>query len=190
MLHRLSFSQRVTTGFVGCLRDFRSRNKRVGKWSRNNRGGVVPCSEKVEPGYFLGPEGGLILAHRKFRVGLDFDITMKIKARNVSGILLAIQGRRDYLHLQLHDGAMIFTVDNGRGHIAASFKPPDRYMFCDGEWHEIHGKAYHNSFRRFCLPWKKSSNFLPAYEQIRPMNESYAALATHRLRSQHDRDLG
>jgi len=36
-----------------------------------------------------------------YRVGLDFDVTMQIKPRNVSGILLAIQGRRDYLILQV-----------------------------------------------------------------------------------------
>ncbi len=89
---------------------------------------------------FIGPGGGSILAARKFRVGLDFDVTMQIKPRNVSGILLAIQGRRDFLILQMIDGTLTFTVDNGRGPITAFFKPPDStFQFCDGRWHDIHG---------------------------------------------------
>ncbi len=178
--------QKVTTGFVGCLRNFKLRNKMIGKWSRNNNAGVVPCSDKVyhcsttdthtdtdvlrtipifpvchafmfiscrtrasqslvisvlqvEPGYFIGPSGA-ILAARKYRVGLDFDVTMDIKPRNVSGILLAIQGRRDYLILQMIDGTLTFTVDNGRGPITAVFKPQSPAQFCDGQWHNIHGE--------------------------------------------------
>ena len=82
-----------------------------------------------------------IHAFKKFRVGLDFDITMQIKPRNISGLLLAIQGRRDYLVLQMVDGTMTFTVDNGRGPITAVFKPSSRFQFCDGNWHEIHGET-------------------------------------------------
>lgn len=86
-----------------------------------------------------GPKGGFIHAFKKYRVGLDFDITMQIKPRNISGLLLAVQGRRDYLILQMVEGTMTFTVDNGRGPITAVFKPSDTFQFCDGEWHEIHG---------------------------------------------------
>ena len=78
----------MTSGFIGCLRDFRLKGKRIGKWSNNHRSGVKPCSEKVETGTFIGPEGGFIHAFKKFRVGLDFDITMKIKPRR--GILTFI----------------------------------------------------------------------------------------------------
>lgn len=119
----------------------RQRDEAIGKWSKNFRGGVVPCSDKVEPGYFFGPEGGFLLASRRYRVGLDFDITMQIKPRNISGVLLAIQGRKDYLILQMVDGTMTFTVDNGRGPITAIFKPESAFQFCDGNWHEIHGKS-------------------------------------------------
>jgi laminin alpha 3/5 len=95
-------------GFVGCLRNIktegllrngRSKMRSLGKWQKNSF--VLPCSEKVENGYFFGPEGGRIRAFRKFRVGLDFDITMWIKPRNISGLLLGVKGRRDYVILQV-----------------------------------------------------------------------------------------
>ena len=53
---------------------------------------------------------------------------------------MAIQGRKDYLMLQMVEGTMTFTVDNGRGPIMAVFKPDSKFKFCDGNWHEIHGK--------------------------------------------------
>merc|ERR1712027_125266 len=79
-----------------------------------------------------------IHAFKKFRVGLDFDITMKIKPRNTTGIILAIKGRKDFMILQMVDGAMTFTVNNGRGPIVAVFKPDYKFRLCDGQWHEIH----------------------------------------------------
>merc|ERR1719188_1779777 len=82
---------------------------------------------KVETGTFIGPEGGFIHAFKKFRVGLDFDITMKIKPRNTTGIILAIKGRKDFMILQMVDGAMTFTVNNGRGPIVAVFKPDYKF---------------------------------------------------------------
>ena len=126
----------VLNGFVGCLKEMLQRGNPIGKWSKNR--GVVPCSDKVEPGYFFGPDGGFILASRRYRVGLDFGITMQIKPRNISGLVLAIQGRKDYLILQMVDGTMTFQVDNGRGPITAIFKPEDPFQFCDGNWHEVH----------------------------------------------------
>ena len=134
--------QRVSNGFVGCVRNFLQRGKPIGKWSKNQK--VVPCSDKVEPGFFVGEQGGSIMAFKKFRVGLDFDITMKVKPRKISGILLAVQGRRDYLILQMVNGTMTFTVDNGRGPITTIFRPGDKFEFCDGQWHEVHGENCYN----------------------------------------------
>ena len=65
---------------------------------------------------------------------------MMIKPRNLTGLLLAVRGRRDMAILQMVDGAIQFMVDNGRGPITATFKPSEQYQFCNGEWHEIHGK--------------------------------------------------
>jgi len=138
-------NQREVPGFIGCLRNLKferskngkSRMKALGtKWTNNTM--VIPCSKEVEKGFFFGPRGGRIRAERRFRVGLDFDITMMIKPRNTTGILVAVKGRRDYLILQMVEGSIQFTVDNGRGPITAIFKPNDQFEFCNGQWHEIH----------------------------------------------------
>ena len=144
---KLEFNGRASVpGFIGCLRKIRfevtRNNKRkmrpLGRWTKNNH--VIPCSNKVENGYFFGPDGSRIKAFKRFRVGIDFDVSMMIKPRNITGLLLAVRGRRDSVVLQLVDGAIQFVVDNGRGPISATFKPDDRFQFCNGEWHEIQGR--------------------------------------------------
>ena len=35
----------------------------IGRWKENKD--VIPCSEKVEPGYFFGPGGGSIMVITK-----------------------------------------------------------------------------------------------------------------------------
>ena len=72
-----------------------------------------------------------------FRVGLDINIAMEIKPRSTSGILMSVHGRRDFLLLQMVNGALIFSVDNGRGPIVATYIPPQEHHLCDGKWHYI-----------------------------------------------------
>lgn len=103
--------------------------------------GTEPCSSKVESGSFFSLAGGYIKAEETFRVGLDIDISMEIKPRSTSGILMSVHGRRDFLILQMINGSLIFSVDNGRGPIIAKFTPQHQHHMCDGQWHYIQGNC-------------------------------------------------
>lgn len=46
----------------------------------------------------------LIVSDDKFKVGLDLLIRVEIKPRSVTGLILAVHGRGDYLVLQMVDG--------------------------------------------------------------------------------------
>jgi laminin, alpha 3/5 len=74
-----------------------------------------------------------------FRVFQRFKITLKIKPRTSTGLILAVHGRRDYLVLQMINGTIKFTVDNGKGALSSSFTK-DPYDLCDGDWHTIQGE--------------------------------------------------
>lgn len=78
----------------------------------------------------------------KFRVGLEIDIKLDIKPRNVSGLLVSVHARKDYLVLQMINGQIKFSVDNGKGEISTAYNPPMPHYFCDGEWHNIQGTFY------------------------------------------------
>lgn len=79
----------------------------------------------------------------QFRVGTKIDIEMDIKPRSTSGVLLSIHGKKDYLILQMKDGAIEFTVDSGRGPVSSTFTPPQKSFFCDGNWHHVHGNIFY-----------------------------------------------
>lgn len=64
---------------------------------------------------------------------------MEIKPRNNSGLLMAVHSKKDYLVLQMVNGAIKFTVENGNGPVSNTFKPPSPYYFCDNQWHRVMG---------------------------------------------------
>lgn len=74
-----------------------------------------------------------------FRVGVVIDIKLDIRPRKTSGVLLSVHGRRDFLLLQMVNGVLKFSVDNGKGAISAQYTPPHEHYFCDGNWHTIQG---------------------------------------------------
>lgn len=66
-------------------------------------------------------------------------ISMEIKPRNSSGLLLSVHGKRDFMVLELIDNEVVVNVENGKGPFQASFKLGDKYSLCDGNWHKVHG---------------------------------------------------
>lgn len=74
-------------------------------------------------------------------MGLEIDIKLEIKPRDLSGLLLSVQAKKvDYLLLQMVDGTIRFSVNNGKGEIWAAYTPPTPHYFCDGQWHNIQGQ--------------------------------------------------
>lgn len=122
-------------GFVGCLRSFRMGKKPVVNITYSD--GVLPCSDKIEKGFFIGSEGGYIKALDKFRVGYDIDLSLEVRSRDTSGILVAIHGAKDYMILQMVNGTIRFTVDNGHGPITVQYVPAQPQDVCDGQWYKI-----------------------------------------------------
>lgn len=104
---------------------------------------TLPCSDNTESGTFFGAKGGHVKIKDSFHVGVEIDIQMDIKPRNVSGLLMSVHGKKDYLVLQIVDGVIIFKVNNGKGPMITAFTPPNnKYYFCDGNWHSIQGNLH------------------------------------------------
>uniref|UniRef100_A0A8D8UVI4 Laminin subunit alpha n=1 Tax=Cacopsylla melanoneura TaxID=428564 RepID=A0A8D8UVI4_9HEMI len=121
--------------FKGCLRNLKSSNKLV--VDSFNSTGVIPCSEKTEEGAFFYNTGGYVKGIDSFRVGATLEVTMDVKPRHTSGVLMSVHGKKDYFVIQMLDGSVKATVENGKGAFSALFSPPNQYYFCDGQWHKI-----------------------------------------------------
>lgn len=64
-------------------------------------------------------------------------IQFDIKPRTTDALLLSVHGKKALLIIQLINGTITFTIDNGDGPIVAVFKPEKGVNFCDGEWHSV-----------------------------------------------------
>lgn len=73
---------------------------------------------------------------------------MNIKPRSMSGHLLSVHGKKDYIVLEMINGTIKFLVKTQKGMIETSYEPPKPNFLCDGLWHHITGikdiKLYDN----------------------------------------------
>ncbi|CAH0382822.1 unnamed protein product [Bemisia tabaci] len=125
--------------FEGCLRNLRKDSRPI-KSAKNpsTSFGVIPCSDRVERGTYFSMEGGYVKLADKLKVPNEFDVKLDFKARNISGFMLGVFSKhKDFLSLQMIDGKIKFSVENGNGVISASFEPPEKHFFCNGEWHSL-----------------------------------------------------
>lgn len=71
-----------------------------------------------------------------FKVGISFSFELEIKSRTKNAILLSV-GKLEFLTLQLLNGTVKFSVNNGAGIETVIYEPPINNLICDGHWHQI-----------------------------------------------------
>lgn len=121
--------------FFGCIKNIKLDDILLEKPTKEVS--VVPCSDQTEKGVFIGKSGGYIKLQDKFNVGGDLKISMDIKPRNRSALLLSVHGKKTYFILEMVDGRIQLSVESGRGPITAVFKPDKDENFCDGQWRTV-----------------------------------------------------
>ncbi|KAH9496293.1 hypothetical protein Btru_018041, partial [Bulinus truncatus] len=124
------------TGFSGCIRDLIIDGNKFPKPSATIN--TTHCSNSDESGAFFGLNGGYLTLAERFKVHIDMDIQLQIRPRTQEGVLLSVNNKSDFVVLQLSEGDVIFTVDNGVGPITARYKASSKFTLCDGNWHTIH----------------------------------------------------
>jgi len=136
--------------FVGCIKDitFKKRSKEIAlDPAKRESFYVKSCSSNTEHGTFFGLNGGNIIWNENNKVGTNFLISMDIKPRTQEGVLMAVHSSgklSDFAVLQMSQGAIIFTVENGAGPITIRYTPETQNTLCDGKWHTILAKKVRN----------------------------------------------
>lgn len=102
--------------------------------------GVMACSDNLEQGTFFSSIGGYIKLRDRYKIGTLFSVKLSIKPRTNSGVLIAAHGRVDYFVLEMVNGTVRLTVQNGKGPITATYQPEKPYYLCNGKWHTILGE--------------------------------------------------
>jgi laminin alpha 3/5 len=131
----------VSTRFVGCLRYLKQSDVPVN--SPDSEVGTEPCDQDSEPGTFFYTDGGHLVLADSYSVPLDLVIQIEVKPRIVNGVILSVYSHGsglpggDYVVLQMVNGNVVFTMDNGHGEVTAIYSPPAKNELCDGNWHTI-----------------------------------------------------
>ena len=60
MVRKMFFLQDVSTGFVGCMRDFKQKSSRLERQEAPSEVGTSLCSGDSEDGTYFGSKGGYI----------------------------------------------------------------------------------------------------------------------------------
>ena len=98
-------------------------------------------------------------------MGRKFDLTLDIKPRSLSGLLLAVHSTEAFFVLEMDNGEVKMTINTGSGDITTSYKPNDPYLLCDGKWHKITCKFLYlfsmNTFSIDSLLNKNNLTFSP-----------------------------
>ncbi|KAJ8738019.1 hypothetical protein PYW08_000614 [Mythimna loreyi] len=128
--------------FKGCLKGLMMNGQQVSDVA-SYRVNSLRCSDNVEEGVYFGPSTSLndsnyLKLLDKFNVGDEVSISMEIRPRNSTGLLLSVSGKKHYLVLELLDNEVVATVDNGHKAFSASFSLGNKFALCDGNWHKIH----------------------------------------------------
>ncbi|RWS16537.1 Laminin subunit alpha-like protein [Dinothrombium tinctorium] len=126
----------VYQSFPGCIKDVHIQGEKYIFGIRSTGYQASYCSQKVEFGtFFYG--NGYVAVSDEFRVGQRAAISLEIKPRNLNGLVMAVYGRIDYMILEMVDGEVRFSANNGAGPFKSVFKPGEKHQLCDGEWHKI-----------------------------------------------------
>lgn len=124
----------VTGSFPGCMRKLEVQDRLLVRPKVSV--GVTGCSQKVESGTFFGNNGSHLVLYDSYNVGKEMEVELDIKPRRTSGVLFAVHSnnQKDFVLLQMVDGNVKFSVDNGAGIIAVTVSAGN---LCDGQWHTV-----------------------------------------------------
>lgn len=125
----------INMQYVGCMRNIEIQKRPVAD-DAGEMFGVEPCSSLAEFGTFFGQGGGYIQLYKKFHIGTDLELSLEVKPRSMSGVLLSVYSR-DFLLLELVDGEVQVTFDNGAGAFTSKSQPQFNNEICNGRWHKI-----------------------------------------------------
>ncbi|KAJ0183974.1 hypothetical protein K1T71_000397 [Dendrolimus kikuchii] len=126
--------------FKGCLRGLLMNDQQVTHISKSVN--ALRCVDDIEDGVYFGASNNTHSNYLKllenFKVGNEISLSMQVRPRNSTGLLLSVHGKKDYMVLELLEDEVVVTVENGNGPFKASYKLGNKFHLCDGNWHKIH----------------------------------------------------
>nr|XP_023652916.1 laminin subunit alpha-2 isoform X2 [Paramormyrops kingsleyae] len=127
----------VVYSINACIRNFQMLNTLLDLENPTSRYNVGSCYVKTEKGnYFNGT--GYAKAVNSYKVGMEMSMELEFRTSQSSGVLLGVSSQKmDGLGIELHNGKLLFHMDNGLGRVTAVHEPDTEAALCDGQWHSV-----------------------------------------------------
>ncbi|XP_042299087.1 laminin subunit alpha-1-like isoform X2 [Sceloporus undulatus] len=128
----------VTHSIPACIGGITINNKEVNKDNPVSIFSVNKCYVAAQEGTFFDGSGFLALVKEGYKVRSDVNITFEFRTTIANGVLLGISSAKvDAVGLELVNGKILFSVNNGAGRITATYAPKGTTSLCDGQWHKL-----------------------------------------------------
>ncbi|XP_037085931.1 laminin subunit alpha-1-like [Pollicipes pollicipes] len=127
-----------TEGFKGCMKQLSISGRDIDLPSgRNIIHRVGQCMARVEMGTFFAGDAFATYADGVV-LGDKFDLRLDFRTAKLNGVLASLAGAPGAaaLSLEIADGEVVFSVDDGSGEaLRARQKFSTKYILCDNQWH-------------------------------------------------------
>uniref|UniRef100_A0ABM5GDG7 Laminin subunit alpha-1 isoform X1 n=1 Tax=Pogona vitticeps TaxID=103695 RepID=A0ABM5GDG7_9SAUR len=128
----------ITHSIPACMGEEIMNGKQLDKDSLVSVFAVNKCYVAAQEGTFFDGNGFLALVKEGYKVRSDVNITFEFRTTVMNGVLLGISSAKvDAVGLEIVNGKVLFSVNNGAGRITATYEPKGTASLCDGKWHKL-----------------------------------------------------
>ncbi|XDV48183.1 hypothetical protein PO909_017644 [Leuciscus waleckii] len=126
----------VTHSLAACLQDVTLNGVRMDLNRPLVADGTSSCFRGAQDGTFFSGDGYAAFMKEGYNVGSDVTVSLDFRSTSPDGILLGISSTKvDAIGLELLNGQVVFSVNNGAGRISASSR--SSVSMCDGRWRTL-----------------------------------------------------
>ncbi|KAF5307738.1 hypothetical protein FQR65_LT06609 [Abscondita terminalis] len=99
---------------------------------------IGQCFPHIERGSYFGGDAYAIYS-KFFRIDKVLELSLQFRTADQSGILLSVSNPRNSpaLSVELQNGAIVMTTDNGYGTITNVTNNLSKFALCDNHWHNV-----------------------------------------------------
>ncbi|XP_053105976.1 laminin subunit alpha-1 isoform X2 [Hemicordylus capensis] len=128
----------ITHSIPACIDGVTINSKQLNRDSSVSIFAVNKCYVSVQEGTFFDGNGFAALVKEGYKVRSDVNITLEFRTTAVNGVLLGISSAKvDAIGLEIVNGKVLFSVNNGAGRIRTTYEPKGPTSLCDGQWHKL-----------------------------------------------------
>ncbi|XP_048106035.1 laminin subunit alpha-2 isoform X4 [Alosa alosa] len=127
----------VVYSIDACIRNFKMLGTEMDLENPTSSYRVGTCFANPEKGtYFDGT--GYAKAVATYRVGHEVSVELEFRTSRSDGVLMGVSSQvLDGMGIELHNGKLLFSADNGPGIVTAIYAPEEEAGLCDGQWHTV-----------------------------------------------------